>query len=115
LANVDHVVITDWANDHTRTVTTTGGGAPATPPTNASIWTAHASGTGTQTLAWRPTSGNWVVVVMNADGSAGVSVIADGGATVPDLGWIAAGLIVVGVILLGSAVALIAVPVARAR
>jgi hypothetical protein len=114
LANVDHVVITDWANDHTRTVTTTGGGAPATPPTNASIWTAQASGTGTQTLAWRPTSGNWVVVVMNADGSAGVSVIADGGATVPDLGWIAAGLIAVGVILLGSAVALIAVPVARA-
>jgi hypothetical protein len=36
------------------------------------------------------------------------------GATIPDLAWFAVGLFVVGGLLLGAAVALIAVPVARA-
>ena len=112
LAGVDHVVITDWVNDNTRTVS--GSSAPAVAPTGTSIWAAHASGSGTQTITWRPTSGHWVVVVMNASGTAGVSVTANGGATVPDLGLIAAGLIAVGVVLLASSVVLIAVPVARA-
>ena len=69
---------------------------------------------GTQSLTWRPTGGTWVIVVMNADGRPGVSVTADAGATVPDLRWIAVGLIGVGAVLLASAIVLIAVPVTRA-
>lgn len=114
LAGVDHQVVTNWANGHTRNEVARGA-APATPPTVARIWTAQASGPGTQALTWRPTGGHWVVVVMNANARAGVAVTADAGARVPDLGWIAAGLFAVGGVLLLAAVALIAVPVARAR
>jgi hypothetical protein len=114
LNRFDHLVLTDWANGHTRKVAVVGHGATPTPPTGARIWTAHAAGRGTQALTWRPTGGHWVVVVMNASGRPGVSVTADAGATVPDLGWIAAGLIATGVVLLACAVALIAVPIARA-
>lgn len=111
LANVGHLVVRDWADGDTRDVAS--GGAPATAPATAKIWTAQTSGLGTQTLSWRPTDGQWVVVVMNADGSAGVSVSADAGATVPDLAWIAVGLFAAGGALLAIAVALIAVPVMR--
>ena len=113
LAGVDRQVVTNWANGDTRNDLSRGA-APATTPTAARIWTAQAAGPGTQALTWRPTGGHWVVVVMNADARAGVSITADAGAKVPDLGWIAAGLFAVGGVLLLAAVALIAVPVARA-
>ena len=113
LTGVDRRVVTNWANGHARSEAA-GAGAPATAPTATKIWTAQASGPGTQALTWRPTGGHWVVVVMNANGHAGLSVTADAGATIPDLGWIAAGLFAAGGVLLIVSVALIAVPVARA-
>jgi hypothetical protein len=113
LAGVGHAVVTDWADSHTRSVLHRGA-APATPPIAAGIWTAHAAGRGTQTLTWRPAGGQWVVVVMNADGSRGVSVKADAGATIPDLGWFAVGLFAIGGVLLALAVVLIVVPIRRA-
>ena len=113
LAGVDHLVVRDWASGHTRNVVASGN-APTTAPTDAQIWTAQATGAGTQSLSWRPASGEWAVVVMNADGSAGVSVNADAGATVPDLAWIAVGLFAAGGVLLAIAVVLIVVPVVRA-
>jgi hypothetical protein len=78
------------------------------------IWTARAVGLGRQTLTWHPTGGAWAVVVMNPSGRPGVSVIADVGATIPDLKWFAVGLFVAGGVLLCVAVPLIAVPIARA-
>ena len=113
LAGVSREVVTDWAMGHSRN-DLVGGAAPAMAPTAARIWTAQASGPGRQALTWRPTGGHWVVVVMNADGRPGVSVIADAGARVPDLAWIAAGLFAAGGVLLAVGVVLIAVPVARA-
>lgn len=50
------------------------GGAPATAPGDEGFWVATAEGSGRQSLEWEPESGDWAVVVMNADGSAGVSV-----------------------------------------
>ena len=50
---------------------------------------------------------------MNADGSPGVSVRADAGATVPALTWVAVGLLVGGLILLAASTALIIIPVSR--
>ena len=41
-------------------------------PARQSIWASSASGGGTQTLTWDVEDGDWSVVVMNADGSAGV-------------------------------------------
>ena len=72
------------------------GGAPEDAPTQLDIWVAESSGTGTQTVDWRPQDGDWTVVIMRADGDAGVSVQARAGATVPGLPLIAAGLLVAG-------------------
>jgi hypothetical protein len=112
LSGVDHLVVTNWADGHSR-LEAAGGAAP-TSPASSSIWTASAAGVGTQALTWRPSAGHWVVVMMNADAAAGVSVTADVGASVPDLGWVAAGLIAAGGVALAAAVVLVVVPVVRA-
>ena len=49
---------------------------PCAPPTRQTFWTASATGAGQQELTWRVTGGQWAVVIMNADGSAGVDVAA---------------------------------------
>jgi hypothetical protein len=89
------------------------GSAPSTAPTQLDIWAARISGPGAQILTWTPSTGNWSVVVMNADASAPVSIDAQLAATVPALTWIATGLAVVGAVLLVLGVVLIVV-VARA-
>lgn len=83
------------------------GGAPPVRPDTRDFWAASAQGAGQQTLEWRPESGRWVVVVMNADAGAGVSVDASAGAKVLWLlplgfGLLAGGvgLLVIGVVLL---------------
>jgi hypothetical protein len=108
------MVVSDWVNGDSKEVTVSGN-APRSAPADARIWTAQAVGVGTQTLTWKPTSGNWVVVVMNPTGAGGVSVTADAGATIPDLAWIAVGLFAVGVLLMAAALALILIPVRRAN
>lgn len=76
------------------------GGPPAVAPADSDIWTAHASGTGTQTVTWKPEDGSWTVVMMNDDGSSGVDVLADAGATVPIVGravrWLATACVMSG-------------------
>ena len=72
------------------------------------------AGPGTQTLTWTVKSGNWMVVVMNADGSRPLSVQASGGATLPALPWIATGLLVAGFACLTGGVLLIASPLGKA-
>jgi hypothetical protein len=47
---------------------------PLASPAEQDFWVARASGPGTQELTWSATSGRWAAVVMNADGSPGVSV-----------------------------------------
>ncbi len=76
------------------------GGTPSAAPGELDIWTVQASGAGTQTVRWEPEGGDWTVVVMNADGSAGVDVRADVGATAPILPravrWLVAASVVSG-------------------
>ena len=80
------------------------GQAPPTAPAEQTFWAASASGAGTQELTWPLTDGRWQVVVMNADGSAGVAADADIAAQLPLLTWVAVGLLAVGaVLLLGAA------------
>jgi hypothetical protein len=73
------------------------GGEPSGPPADQDFWTAQASGSGTQELTWVPAEGDWMLVVMNADGSAGISVESRIGATFPALDGIGWGLLIAGV------------------
>jgi hypothetical protein len=61
------------------------GGAPTSPPAARHFWVASASGAGVRTLRWNVHRGSWRVVVMNADGTRGVSSRLSIGADVPHL------------------------------
>ena len=113
LAGARHKVVTSWWPFHTDNRLSIGAARPGAP-TQAPIWSAQVSGRDTQTLTWRPHSGNWVVVVMNADGKPGIAVTADVGLTAPDLKWVAVGLFIAGGLLLGAAVLFVALPISRA-
>ena len=76
------------------------GSAPAELPTDQTFWVAQASGLGPQTLTWDPQPGRWMLVVMNADSSAGVTVDLSVGADLPVLSPIAWTLVIVGGVLL---------------
>ena len=76
-------------------------------PGDSHIWAASEQGSGKQTLNWEIQDGDWSVVVMNADGSAGVDADISTGAELPfldELGWTAVGsgsfVLIVGVALL---------------
>jgi hypothetical protein len=108
LAGVSHSTLTDVStspfeadyDDHA------GNRSPAAPA-DAHIWAASEHGSGKQTLNWEIEDGDWSVVVMNADGSAGVDADISTGAELPfltALGWTALGsggfVLVIGVALL---------------
>ena len=113
LAGVDYGTV-HGATGHHGTYTEHAGSAPAVPPGRAGIWTAHASGPGTQTLTWAVRSGDWMVLAMNADGSRPVSLQVNVAATLPALPWIAAGLLIGGIIFLCGGILLIVIPLQRA-
>jgi Domain of unknown function (DUF4389) len=76
------------------------GGAPTVPPTAKRFWAAYTIGAGTQTLDWSPASGDWRIVVMNADNSAGIHADLAIGARFPHLLWIGVGVLAGGALLL---------------
>jgi Domain of unknown function (DUF4389) len=76
------------------------GGAPTAPPTARTFWSAHAVGSGVQTLTWTPKNGDWRIVVMNSNGSAGIHTDLAIGARFPHLLWIGIGALGGGVLLL---------------
>lgn len=90
------------------------GAAPAGPPSAQGFWAASTSGSGTQALDWELEDGRWNVVVMNADGSAGVVADLAIGAELDALLWIAIGLLVAGVLALAVGALLIVLGVRRA-
>jgi hypothetical protein len=104
-----------WGGMGPGMMTRFGGGAPAVPPGEAGVWTATASGPGTQALTWRPSAGNWTVVVMRADGGAGVDADMRAGATLPGAVGIAIVLFAVGGVLLVAGALLIGLAVPRAH
>ena len=76
-----------------------GTSAPAAP-TSQTFWTELAHGAGTQTLEWELETGNHVLVLMNADGSAGVDLSTVVGAKVPLVLWVGVGLLIGGIFVL---------------
>ena len=113
LTGVSYATV-NGTTDHHGTYTEHAGSAPAVQPAMAGIWTAQASGPGTQMLTWTVKGGDWMVVAMNADGSRPVSVQVNGAATLPALPWIATGLLVAGFVCLIGGVLLTAIPLRRA-
>jgi len=69
------------------------GGPPSTPPGDQRIWTDNAQGEGRQSISFPVQSGSWTVVVMNTDGTPGVSAAVQAGATFPAIAWIISGLL----------------------
>src|SRR4051812_8461990 len=58
------------------------GSAVPGPPAAQRFWAASAEGTGKQSISWNIRDGHWRFVVMNADGSAGVTAEAKVGASI---------------------------------
>ncbi|KQT94216.1 hypothetical protein ASG49_04760 [Marmoricola sp. Leaf446] len=108
LRGVERDVVTGMSGDRPL-LERSGGDRPTTLPEEAGIWTARSTGTGPQRLTWTPQDGDWTVVVMNADASAGVDVGAAAGAEVPALRpvmWTLLGL-ASGALLLGGLLVLL--------
>ena len=111
LAGAQYTTVTDWSGV---TYAQNAGNQTLAAPQTAGIWAAQASGPGTQTVVWPMRSGDWTVVVTNADGSPGVNVRAEIAATLPALGAVAWGLVGTGLLFLVVGTVLIAIPVRRA-
>jgi hypothetical protein len=85
--------------DHfgTSAETTHPGRAPSNPR-QSSIWAVSRIGAGEMTVPWTPRSGDWRIVMMNADAGAGVSVRGTLAAEVPVLPWVAGGALLCGLL-----------------
>jgi hypothetical protein len=116
LGTVAHANVQDVDFDPFRvTYLPISGGAPERPPTEQGFWAASASGVGTQTLTWKVRDGDWSVVLMNADGSRGVDADVDLGAKLSWLLWVAIGLLIGGVFVVGGSTALVVLAARRPR
>jgi hypothetical protein len=113
LAGVRHATLVDFREVDGRATPmyrVSPGGAPEALPGDTNIaetWVASASGSGRQQLVWDPGAGDYTLVVMNADGTAGVSADMSAGATVPVLSGIVVGMLVAGGVLLIVSIALV--------
>jgi hypothetical protein len=76
------------------------GGAPAAPPTSKHFWVARSLGSGTRILSWSPANGEYRIVVMKANGTAGVQTELAIGARFPHLLGIGIGALSGGALLL---------------
>ena len=113
LGGVEHDVVTDF-EDESR-YSRRQGGEPESPPGDQEFWAATSSGSGEQRLEWDPEDGDWRVVVMNADGSRGVSSEMSIGAELDSVIWIGVGLLAAGALLAGGAALAITAGVRRGR
>jgi hypothetical protein len=95
LAGVSHSTLTDLsAEPFDAEYDHHAGDRRPVAPADSHIWVASENGSGKQTLNWKIDDGDYSVVVMNADGSAGVDADVSTGAKLPfldDIGFAAVG------------------------
>jgi hypothetical protein len=99
LGHVAHDEVTDFEVDPLSITSARhpGSETPA-PPTEQPFWARSESGSGLQTMTWPVERGDWSVVVMNADGSPGVSSGVSVGAKLGFMLWLGIGMVAVGAI-----------------
>ncbi len=106
LAEVPHDIVEDFTLRPERIAyrRIPGTDEPA-PPVTQQFWVASVTGPGKQTLQWDAAPGNWVLVLMNADGAAGVRASITLGLRLPWLGRLGIGVLIGGalVFLMGLA------------
>jgi hypothetical protein len=85
---------------------TASGTNQATPPAEEDFWVASTSGTGTRTIEWDVAEGEWVVVLMNSDGSAGILADVTVGVRSGVVRAVGVGMLAVGGVQLAVAVAI---------
>ena len=107
LFGVAHDEISDVNDDLEAKLQRRSGSGEAEPPTDQDFWVASASGSGTQELIWDATDGRWAAVVMNTDGSAGVSADVSVGAKAGFVLPLLLTMIAIGVVLTAAALGLI--------
>ena len=101
---VDRIVQINWPGG-VRTEHVAGTATPEDPPAHKRFW--KASDEGAQAaIHWTLQGGDWTLVIMNADGSAGVDVTGSGSVTLPLLGPVGAAILAVGLIALVAGVLL---------
>ncbi|MCR4405233.1 MAG: DUF4389 domain-containing protein [Candidatus Acetothermia bacterium] len=89
------------------------GGSPPAPPATQRFWEVAAQGAGPQTLRWEVEPGEWVLVLMNADGSAGLDLRGSVGVKVPWLFPVGLGLFIAGLVVLAIGIVMIYLAVRR--
>jgi len=82
------------------------GNAPLGLPSEKSIWVASAEGSGSQSLTWDLERGDWMVVIMNADATQGVTAGVSAGARTELLIPVGFGLLLGGLLFAATAAAL---------
>ena len=100
-----------WTTDYRDYIGTS---APA-PPGGQTFWHAGVQGAGTQTLKWGIEPGDWMLVVMNADGSRGIEISGTVGVEAPWLLAVGIGLLAAGAVLTALGLTLILLVARRAR
>jgi hypothetical protein len=113
LRGIDRDVVTDL--DRKPHYDRLPGAAPSGPPGDQTFWVASASGSGEQTLDWEPEDGDWRFVLMNVDGSRGVSSDLSIGAELDSVLWIGIGLLLVGILLAALAALAITAGIRRGK
>lgn len=78
------------------------GSATPEPPGEQTFWVAQMTTSQTDALTWEVESGDWTILVMNADGSSGVDADARVGIKIDWLLPVAIGLMIVGYLLLAG-------------
>ena len=109
LEGVEHDAVDDLDSSGDPEYSRRSGAEPSSPPGTQTFWVASASGLGEQVVEWEPEDGFWRAVVMNEDGSRGVSADMSIGAELDSVLWIGIGLLVVSALLAaGTALAITA-------
>jgi hypothetical protein len=84
----------------------TNGHAPARAPADESFWVTSTRGSGNVALSWHPRPGSWRAVLMNTDGSRGVTAQLQLGARTSLLWWLG-GALLGACVLAGAAAAVL--------